>query len=730
MHLITLLDKQRSIRAWLSLLIIAFVLPSIIINAYLDWDAWNRQRSDLEHATLQTARALLQGIDRELASAQGASQALARSPFLKTDDLATFYAQAQEALRDRPGINIVLSDRGGRQIFNTLAPFGQTLPPIGNQAQALQVFKTGNPAVSNLYIGSVTRLPRVSVEVPVLRDGQIMYVLSMEIYVNYLSQILRQQRLPDDWVVAILDSSGVVIARNPSPEKFIGSRADPAVFQHVEKLGEGSLLDQASLEGIPMIATFSHSQLSKWTIIIGVPKAELNRDLWAEVTASIAGELLYLTIGLVLARAIGKRITAAIRSLVAPAIALGTGEPVQVPSLQLQEANDVGQALNNAAILLKTRTVERDRAEKAEREIRLVKQQMDALYNRLTLATKAADIAIWEWDVAAQSLMMDQRMLTLYRIPSEKVEQPAESVVELWRRHVHPDDIARLEQEAVDAIDGKRSLSSEFRIIWPDGQIRIIRTDAIVSYDNGGQALRMTGINMDITDSKQQQMINAALREKETMLKELYHRVKNNLQVITSLFNLQAHTLPDGAARIALQEAADRVRAMALVHEKFYQSSNLALISLDQYIVDLCRQLGAVAAAEKHGISLQTEVEPLQVSLETAIPLGLILNELISNSLKHAFPTGGGGQIVVRLHHLPHGEADPDTCPMLLIVSDNGIGIPPEFDRTSSATLGLRLIEGLTAQLNGKFSLETKDGTYASLHFSVVKIMELQAGAA
>jgi PAS domain S-box-containing protein len=228
------------------------------------------------------------------------------------------------------------------------------------------------------------------------------------------------------------------------------------------------------------------------------------------------------------------------------------------------------------------------------------------------------------------------------------------------------------------------------------------------------QANNITGflaIASDIADRKQKERaIAAALAEKEVLLKEVYHRVKNNLQVITSLFNLQLRTLPEGAARVALKESADRVRVMALVHEKLYQSTDLSSIELDGYIQDLCQQLGSAAGAAQRGIIMLTEVEPVQIGLETAVPLGLLLNELISNSLKHGFPEGQSGVITVRLAHIGEDK-------VVLEVADNGVGFPAGLDVHASPSLGLKLVAMLSDQLRGEFVMESRNGAYASLTF-------------
>jgi PAS domain S-box-containing protein len=229
--------------------------------------------------------------------------------------------------------------------------------------------------------------------------------------------------------------------------------------------------------------------------------------------------------------------------------------------------------------------------------------------------------------------------------------------------------------------------------------------------DRAGNITGFLAIASNIADRKQKERaIAAALAEKEVLLKEVYHRVKNNLQVITSLFNLQLRTLPEGAARVALKESADRVHVMALVHEKLYRSTDLSSIELDEYIRDLCQQLGSAAGAVQRGITLVTEVEPVQIGLETAVPLGLLLNELISNSLKHGFPDGQPGVITVRLARMGEDK-------VVLEVADNGVGFPAGLDVHASRSLGLKLVAMLSDQLRGEFVMESRNGAYASLIF-------------
>jgi two-component sensor histidine kinase len=186
------------------------------------------------------------------------------------------------------------------------------------------------------------------------------------------------------------------------------------------------------------------------------------------------------------------------------------------------------------------------------------------------------------------------------------------------------------------------------------------------------------------------------------------------------MFNLQVRTLPDGQARQALLEAAGRVRAMALVHERLYQSRTLSSIALNGYTTELCEQLARAASAAQRGIAVRVEAEAVQVGLDVAVPLGLLLNELVSNSLEHAFPEGRGGHILVRVaRNEDDTQGDKQGRAMRLTVRDDGVGLPADFDRTSTHTLGLKLVLALSEQLRARFLIENCGGVLAMLVFSV-----------
>lgn len=201
-----------------------------------------------------------------------------------------------------------------------------------------------------------------------------------------------------------------------------------------------------------------------------------------------------------------------------------------------------------------------------------------------------------------------------------------------------------------------------------------------------------------------EEQIKLALQEKEVLLREVHHRVKNNLQIISSLLNLQAKYLNDEQILEIFKNSQNRIETMALIHEKLYQSEDLSRIDFAQYIRKLTHNLFFAYAVDSNLIKLKVSIENVFFGVDTVIPCGLIINELVSNSLKHAFPTGRSGEICVNIFQLN------DDNKIALVVSDNGIGIPGEFNLKSLKSLGLRLVNILTNQLKGNIELERTRG--------------------
>lgn len=228
---------------------------------------------------------------------------------------------------------------------------------------------------------------------------------------------------------------------------------------------------------------------------------------------------------------------------------------------------------------------------------------------------------------------------------------------------------------------------------------------------NFGERRIFTLILRDITERKcEEEKVWASLREKEILLKEIHHRVKNNLQIISSLLNLQSAHIRDPRALEVFKEGQGRVRSMALIHEKLYQSEDLARVDFSEYISNLAAYLFRSYEVNAGAVRLSVEAEDVLLGVDTAIPCGLIINELVSNSLKHAFPGGTGGSINITLR--PAG-----TERLTLTVADDGVGLPRGFDVRDTPSLGLQLVNTLARQLGGDVLVGDCAGAKFSISF-------------
>ena len=206
---------------------------------------------------------------------------------------------------------------------------------------------------------------------------------------------------------------------------------------------------------------------------------------------------------------------------------------------------------------------------------------------------------------------------------------------------------------------------------------------------------------------RSEQLIRDSLHEKEFLLREIHHRVKNNLQVISGMLELQAALVKDPSARTSLQEGRNRVMTMALIHQKLYQSKDMALIRMDSYLQSLVADLSSAFGVDRERVEMKVDADAVGLNLDMAIPFGLLVSELVTNVIKYAFPGGGEGPrgtVAVRFREREDGH-------YILEVSDNGIGLPEGFDPDTAGSLGLKLVHALVGQLGGEISRGRPPGT-------------------
>ena len=264
-------------------------------------------------------------------------------------------------------------------------------------------------------------------------------------------------------------------------------------------------------------------------------------------------------------------------------------------------------------------------------------------------------------------------------------------------------------------LDGEATPHIEGKILRLDGSIVDVEEAAARFETEEGEAIQV--ILRDITARKEAETaLQDSLAEKEVLLREVHHRVKNNLASIVGLLELQKEGITDEAALDSLNELSDRILSMSLIHERLYRSKNMARIEFQPYLSELASQLLASYGADSC-ISCRVEAMGVEAGLDTAIPIGLIVNELVTNAIKYAFPKGIPRQGSEECEIVISALMEDDAC--TLAVSDNGVGMPPDLDWRSCPSLGLRLVSMLGEhQLGGRLRLDRAEGTCFVLTFS------------
>jgi PAS domain S-box-containing protein len=275
---------------------------------------------------------------------------------------------------------------------------------------------------------------------------------------------------------------------------------------------------------------------------------------------------------------------------------------------------------------------------------------------------------------------------------------------------IHPDDRIMVVDRYLQRLAGEKDNPRyPFRLLTRLGEVKWVEIGTVlIEWDTRPATLNFL---TDITARHKTDEANqAAFREKEVMLREIHNRVNNNMQIISSLLNLQAGNLADENSRRILKEGLLRIRSMAIVHEKLYKSPDLSKIDFADYVQSLADHLFHFFQIEAGRIRLEADLEAIELDINSAVPCGLLVNELLSNSLKHAFPVGKEGVLAIRLRRRPDGAVE-------IRVADNGIGLPEDVNMEQPERIGLQIVTLLIGQLGGTIELARENGTAFTVIF-------------
>ena len=278
----------------LALLVAGTTLPLIVFATVLVFNDYEQDRKDASQRVLETVRSIRLVLDAEMQRMTGALQVLALTKPLRDGDFEGFRGIAQGFLDQyRDGGVVLVADREGRQLFSSVSPDTASLPPRNNRAIVEKVFATRHLQYSNLFTGAVKKQPIVTVEVPVFRDGEVVYDISFSPPVEIFQGIINTQRPSKDWTISIFDREGINFARAPNPQASIGKRASPSLYAEIFRTPEATL-QTVSLEDEPLITSFVRSSLTGWTVAAGIAEGSLVGPLWRKlaITSVIGGALL------------------------------------------------------------------------------------------------------------------------------------------------------------------------------------------------------------------------------------------------------------------------------------------------------------------------------------------------------------------------------------------------------------------------------------------------------
>ena len=338
-----------------------------------------------------------------------------------------------------------------------------------------------------------------------------------------------------------------------------------------------------------------------------------------------------------------------------------------------------------------------------QREVTTQKRMEEDLRSngaRLSEAQRLAKLGNWELDLRSHELIWSDEIYRIFEIDHARFGASYETFLSA----VHPDDRMLVDDAYTTSVAERKPYSLIHRLLMPDGRVKYVQEHGETDYDERLQPIRSRGTVQDVTDRRLAELrIEASLHEKETLLREVHHRVKNNLQIISSLLYFQSKKIRDPHDLSAFQEGQDRLKSMILVHEKLYRSDDLMRIEFADYVRALTDGICQSYMSVSTKVKLDIDMPAITLPVEIAMPAGMIVNELLSNVFKYAFPEGRGGSVWIRATKSDRG--------IEILVVDSGAGLPEGINPERPTTFGMQLIHGLTAQLDGRIWFDRQGGT-------------------
>jgi PAS domain S-box-containing protein len=563
-----------------------------------------------------------------------------------------------------------------------------------------QLKETLQPVISDVIMGrgGIFR-PTFTISVPISVDGQLSHFGLGAINLQKMEILFQKLGERKHLIHIVIDTKNNVVYSSDPSRKPLAQISESFSGQTVPVSSNVFLRIPGSRRNISIMSVWKDAvyftklpiEGTPWTLLVEYPIGPLQKSFYNTAIISLGTISLIYLVMISLAFFLSNLLTRQLKSLslISKDIPqkIDNGESLFWPQSDIAEVSELIDHYAEMALTLENKLLE-------TRE-------------RYKVLVDISPSGIWLTDKTGSITYTSSKWNEIKGINSEKTFGNG------WIIGIHPDDKQRVSKDWDACVKSKSDFQAEYRIVNAEGRDRWIWSIASTIKEKE-EVVGWIGTITDITDRIKKEELRISLKEKETLLHEIHHRVKNNMQVISSLLKLQANNLKDNHIKEVLKASQNRIYAMSAVHETLHGSEKLSEIDLQSYLSKITTSVFQTYAIDHQEVKLSCNIEKSPVSINQAYPIGLVINELISNSLKYAFPEERRGEIIVNMEKLD-GELE-------LTVKDDGVGMPENLDwkKSSSVSLGLKLVRNLVEnQLDGSIDMESKKGTKFTIKFNI-----------
>jgi two-component sensor histidine kinase/PAS domain-containing protein len=695
---------------FLLVLLVSFAIHVILIVPRFTRHSENYARNMLE----ERARGVADSIDRVLEQARCELEKIARHPevvsmeparidktLLLLDEVTANFLSIW--VQDEKGIVISRPDKTERVGAD-----------LSDMAYFIDARSTGRTVVSDFFISTSGNLTTTMATPLRGSDGPLGAILVGSLGIDErnidLFRPVTDVSIGKSGFAYLVDGTGKLIAHPEVSQTRVDSASlDYRSLPYIKELVAGKAGSSSCLfKGEPCLVGYAPVSISGWGVVVQEPRSEI---------PDYSGSLLTYFLSIFAAMFVVSGMLSVIfaRHLLRPLKLLGQTAGARVQGLENGKVRDeiqilsshIGEMVEQIKISeMELKKINKELEEEiAQRE--LAEENLSFNLAILDLQLERSPEGVLVVDTANRIISYNQRFKNIWGLPDDLMEARYDPpVLEFVQRQmVKPEAfVQRIRYLYQNPLERSRE---ELHLL--DGRILERHSEPMVGDD--GTYYGRVWYFRDITDQKRSENeIRHALQEKETLLKEVHHRVKNNLQAVSSILDLQSAYLKDGEAIRLCRDSKNRILTMALLHENLYRGQDQTKVELGDYVSVLTDHLLSSMEGNTGSIKIKTSITDLNLNVDTAIPCGLIVTELVSNSIKHAFPEGAAGVITVEASMVREGEYQ-------LVVSDDGVGLPDDWTLEGLSTLGLQLVSSLTNQLSGTMEITSGSGITFTISF-------------